>query len=211
MALAYHRLFVETGNPKWSREAHSLAERLGDYADPTGVYWYTSEDHEKLIGRSRPALDQQMPSGNAAAIRFLTAIGDRERASTTLRRLSGWMERLPFATESLYDALLDLLRVPGDIEVRARLLRRSDTEGVLVLDVPAGWFLGSSADAETSLEAIGSLITIEWPPSLEGRIDVPFHVSAPETLTGFRLRYHACNDTQCLAPREIDLPWPPPD
>jgi len=218
MGLGYHRLHVETGDLEWLNAAHSLVrEVLPQFADRSGTYWYTTDRHERLIGRSRPALDQQMPSANAAAVRLLIAVGEQEAASAALRRLSGWMERLPSASESLFDCLLDLDPLAED-RVRAGVELFDDGVGLLHLHVPAGWriYLPGSDEpyTELSLHGEGSEVEVEFGPGLtriEGNRDLLFRIAMPGRLIGLKLHYQACSDSECLPPSEIDIPLPLPD
>jgi uncharacterized protein YyaL (SSP411 family) len=213
MGLAYHRLHRETGEPHWEDAVRRIVDEiLPRYSDRSGVYWYTTNRHETLIARSRPALDQQMPSANAAAIRLLLAVGEREKASTALRRLSGWMERLPSATESLFDCLLDLGGLDED-RVRAGVDLYADGVGLLHLHVPIGWrvYVPGSGEpyAALTVEGEGSEVELEFGPGLtaiEGDRDLLFRIASPADLRAVRLRYQACSDSQCLPVDEIVIP-----
>jgi uncharacterized protein YyaL (SSP411 family) len=62
-------LHEATFDPRWLREAIALAdetERL--FADPTGGWFMTAADHERLIAREKPAYDGAEPSGTSVAL-----------------------------------------------------------------------------------------------------------------------------------------------
>ncbi len=105
-----------TGETRWTEEARRLGQAMiAAFEDPaTGAYFATSEAHEALFGRTRPAFDQPVPSANALALRVLVAMGETERAERLVSALLGLMERAPAATEGLYAAALPLLSLAGE-------------------------------------------------------------------------------------------------
>lgn len=50
----------------------TLVERFGDVQG--GAYYFTSDDHEKLLSRPRSLLDQAIPSGTAVALQCMSAL-----------------------------------------------------------------------------------------------------------------------------------------
>ncbi len=69
-----------------------------------GGFFFTSDDHEALIVRSKPAFDGSIPSGNSVALRNLLRLyhytGQStylDRAEATLRLFAGPMRAQPFA------------------------------------------------------------------------------------------------------------------
>ena len=79
------------------------------YDEENGGFFATSDQHEKLFGRTKPVFDQPTPSANAIAIRCLIQLGDEARARKSLNALTGWMARAPQATEALYTAAISLI------------------------------------------------------------------------------------------------------
>jgi len=62
-------LFEATFEPRWLREAIALAEEAERlFADPTGGWFMTAADHEKLIAREKPTYDGAEPSGTSIAL-----------------------------------------------------------------------------------------------------------------------------------------------
>jgi hypothetical protein len=61
-------LYHATFNQRWFEEARSLADLiLSHFADPSGGFFDTSDDHEELITRPKNLQDNAIPSGNAMA------------------------------------------------------------------------------------------------------------------------------------------------
>ncbi len=107
-------LYEATFAPKYLRAAAGLAEvMLAHFADPTGPgFFYTADDHEKLIARTKDLHDGSTPSGNAMAVTALLRLAklcDRQdfaaKAEETLRAYRGMMEEHPSACGQLLVAL----------------------------------------------------------------------------------------------------------
>jgi uncharacterized protein len=101
----------ETGGA-WDRldQAVALADRLlASFADQEhGGFFYTADDHERLIVRRKDAIDNPLPSGNGLAATLLTRLATisgradyAAAASTTLRACLPWMRLAPAATFEL--------------------------------------------------------------------------------------------------------------
>ncbi len=87
-------LFEAMGDPRWLREALSLDAQLeARYEDKEhGGYFLTSDDHEPLLAREKPAYDGAEPSGNSVQALNLLRLHElttddrfRQRAERTLR------------------------------------------------------------------------------------------------------------------------------
>ena len=92
--------------------ADQLLERFEDGTN--GGFFFTASDHEALIHRPKPFMDESMPSGNGVAIRGLLRLGHLlnrmdyiEAAERTLKAGSDWLKRFPTAHGSLALALRD--------------------------------------------------------------------------------------------------------
>jgi uncharacterized protein len=94
--------------PKYESVIQQLADGLSRYLGSEGLYHSTTNDSEMLFGRVCPVFDQPAPSGNALAVAALRCAGRNEEAQSVVRRLAGWMERAPGATEAL---ALETLRI----------------------------------------------------------------------------------------------------
>ena len=108
--------------------ALALAERLlAGFADAEqGGFFFTSDDHEALIVRSKPLSDEAMPSGNGVAARALQRLGHLlgevrylDAASATLGVAAESLGRVPYAHASLLSALDEHLNPVEIIVIRA--------------------------------------------------------------------------------------------
>jgi uncharacterized protein YyaL (SSP411 family) len=118
-----------------------------------GGFYFTSEDHEALIYRSKSFSDDATPSGNGVAAGVLLRLGHLlgeprylAAAENTLRAAWPALERHPHSHMSLLAALEELLNPPeivilrgaaAAIEAWRRQLARSYSPRRLVLAVPA--------------------------------------------------------------------------
>lgn len=107
--------------------AHALADALvDDFQDTTrGGFYFTPEDHEKLLYRPKPFTDDALPSGNGVAasalLRFshLTANPVFETiAESTVRAGMTDINRYPSIHGALLEALEDLIEPPPIIILR---------------------------------------------------------------------------------------------
>jgi hypothetical protein len=104
-----------------------------------GGFFFTSDDHEALIVRSKPAFDGSIPSGNSVAVMTLLRLAHyldrpdyRERAETCLRLFAAPMRSQPFGFANLLAAVDFHAQGPLEIAVigtardpaTAELLRR---------------------------------------------------------------------------------------
>jgi uncharacterized protein YyaL (SSP411 family) len=113
--IAIHRA---TGEARWLKTADELMARqieLFWHAD-SGGFFFTSNDHEELIARSKDPVDSAIPSGNAVAadnlVYLATALGKPEyldRAEKTIIPFAAILERAPAAMPRLAQALAALL------------------------------------------------------------------------------------------------------
>ncbi|MGH8121128.1 MAG: thioredoxin domain-containing protein, partial [Gammaproteobacteria bacterium] len=91
-----------------------------------GGFYFTSHDHEKLVQRSKPYIDEAMPAGNGIAATVLLELGhllDKTRyldaAERTLKSAWPSIERYPTAHNTLLYALESNLRPPRQVIIRA--------------------------------------------------------------------------------------------
>ena len=71
------RLHAANGDPNRLQQARELTDAMIDrFLDKkAGGFFFTAEDHESLIARSKDPVDNVIPSGNSVAIRNLVALG----------------------------------------------------------------------------------------------------------------------------------------
>jgi uncharacterized protein YyaL (SSP411 family) len=98
-------LHLATGQPRWLTEARRLAERmLALFGDGEGGFYYTAEDGERLLCRTRDVEDHPVPSGNSQAALVLMRLADltgapelEDAGLRALERVREGMERMPHA------------------------------------------------------------------------------------------------------------------
>jgi hypothetical protein len=127
---------------------------LGHFADEAnGGFYFTSDDHEQLIHRSKTFSDDAIPSGNGIAAFTLQRLGHLlgeprylTAAERTLRAAWPAIEKYPVSHVTLVTALEELLQPPeivilrgeaAAIEAWRRELARMFVPRRLVLAVPA--------------------------------------------------------------------------
>ncbi len=100
-------LYELTTNERWIDEAIRLLDTvLARFADPVdGSFFYTADDHESLITRTKELTDSSVPSGNAMAATALLRLGQLlgrrdylDAAEQTLTAALPIMQRAPMAT-----------------------------------------------------------------------------------------------------------------
>ncbi|MBX7135986.1 MAG: thioredoxin domain-containing protein [Fimbriimonadaceae bacterium] len=227
MGLAFHAMWKVTGESRWRDAAEALTDQMvREFRDTDGAFWFTSDDHERLIGRSKPALDQSMPSGNAVAVRLLVELDRIDDARMTVDRLVGWMERVPAATEALFEAALMLLERTGESTpkgrdtVSARLESANlDADGMvhagLILDIAEGFHInGPEPDEDWKIplqvEVLAPGATVEFPISMahdySGIVRVGLsYPSAVGQAVSVRVTWQACSQSHCEAPMTVTL------
>ena len=122
---------LELLQARWNTEHLEFARQLADlllehFEDKdNGGFWFTANDSEQLIHRSKPLADEAVPSGNGIAAfalqRLGFLLGDTrylDAAEKTLR--AGWraMEEYPHGHVSLLAALEEYLEHPEIVIIR---------------------------------------------------------------------------------------------
>ncbi len=114
LAAALLDVFELTSDPMWLADATRLMEELErSFSDAThGGYFLSSDRHEQLLLRERPARDGPVPSVNSAAaltwLRLYAFTDDdrfRQRAETTLRAFASTLATRPLALDQMLLAL----------------------------------------------------------------------------------------------------------
>jgi uncharacterized protein YyaL (SSP411 family) len=107
--------------------ARQLAElMLEHFEDPdNGAFWFTANDHERLIHRSKPFADEAVPSGNGVAAFALQRLGFLlgetrylAAAERTLRAAWQAIDEYPHGHMSLLAALDEYLAHPEIVVIR---------------------------------------------------------------------------------------------
>src|SRR5260370_15913331 len=108
----------------------ALARRMGDtilehFLDSEkGGFFFTSDDHEALITRSKAAFDGSTPSGNSAAVMLFLRLnaytGDQrymDEAGRALLLFNDLIEKQPFAVSHMLEAVDLYQRGPTEIVI----------------------------------------------------------------------------------------------
>jgi uncharacterized protein YyaL (SSP411 family) len=116
---------------RWRDEDLDLACALVDvlldhFEDDRGGFFFTADDHEALIHKSKPFADESVPAGNGVAARTLAKLGHLlgeqrylNAAERTVRAALHAMQRYPEAHATLLHALDEILAAPQLVVVRA--------------------------------------------------------------------------------------------
>jgi uncharacterized protein YyaL (SSP411 family) len=211
LAVAFLDLFDATGDERWKKEAIATVELMDKhFADSArGGYYFTADDHEKLLARTKDPIDKAIPSGNGwagqALVRLSVLTGDKtylEKAGKLLADFHGLMERAPQATESLLLALglyLDAggapiapsggtepraIRGPVSVELMAgasALARGGKTPIAIRFAMGKGFHIQANAGAEDSATATRFSLTSESLGKLSGVVfPKPDTLKSPE-------------------------------
>jgi len=107
--------------------ARELADALlAHFEDARGGFFFTADDHERLIHKPKPFADEAVPAGNGVAAGALVALGHLlgeqrylDAAERTVRAAYHGLQRYPEGHATLLHALEQLLRPPQVVVVRA--------------------------------------------------------------------------------------------
>lgn len=134
----------------WAMQlADALLERFEDAEH--GGFFFTAHDHETLIQRPKPWIDESTPSGNGVAARALLRLGHLvgetrwlDAAERTLRAASGTLETFPHACATLLLALDEYLSPRAHLVVRCEPVDEGtwrdaiERRDVLMYPIPRG-------------------------------------------------------------------------
>lgn len=107
-------LYESTSELKWLKLAIKLDHTLEEHYEDkkSGGFFMTSNDHEALLAREKPAYDGAEPSGNSVAIlnilrlhEFTTNDAYRIRSEKALKAFAGTLEQNPLALSEMLLAL----------------------------------------------------------------------------------------------------------
>ena len=115
---------------RWRDSDLEFARELADvllehFEDPRGGFFFTADDHERLIHKPKPFIDEAVPAGNGVAALALLALGHLlgeqrylDAAERTVRAALHTLERYPDAHATLLRALEELLAPPKLVVLR---------------------------------------------------------------------------------------------
>ena len=180
---------LESLQNRWSdrdlRWAIELTEiLLSRYEDrESGGFFFTADDHEKLIQRPKPWADEAIPSGNGVAARALLRLGHLigepryiDAAERTLRAAYSMLQQNPASCVTLQRALNDFLNPRTHVVIR---FGNAEEENI--------WRNVVSENHRTDVYFVPSAAA-DLPPTL---------VAQKYTLAGVA---YVCRGTNCLAP-----------
>jgi uncharacterized protein YyaL (SSP411 family) len=109
LANALVTLYEASFEERWIDHALRLLEIVQThFADPAGGFFYTADDHERLLARTKEVYESSIPSGNALAAAAFLRLGRLcgrvefiETARRTLEMAAGVLERAPSATAQM--------------------------------------------------------------------------------------------------------------
>jgi uncharacterized protein YyaL (SSP411 family) len=146
--------------------ATSLAETLLEHFEDaeTGGFFFTADDHEQLMHRSKSFADEAMPSGNAIAAQALTRLGlllgeprYLDAAARTLRASWRTLEQHPQAHASMLIALDEHLDPPEIVIIRGDTAELSRWQSAIEqLYAPKRLVFAIPSDAEELPASIGA-------------------------------------------------------
>ncbi len=192
LAGAMLEIYQASLEPKYLEIARKLMEVvLERFIDrDKGGFFFTSDDHEALITRSKAAFDGSTPSGNSAAVMTLLRLhgytGEeryRVEAERTIRLFRDFIEKQPFGFSHMLEAV--------------DLYQRGPTEVVIVGD-------RSSSEVEQWIERLGLIylpnlgLFIADPAGKESSF-VPEQVRGKRQIDG-HLTAYVCREHTCTAP-----------
>jgi uncharacterized protein len=156
-----------------------------------GGFFFTSDDHERLITRTKPAFDGSTPSGNSVTVMALLRLGEytgderyRAEAERALRLFREAMEQQPFGFAHMLEA--------------ADLYQRGPTEVVLAGDADSPEFrhwverLGLVYVPNLALFAVGA-------EHGGDDLTIPEQVRGKHSIDG-RVTAYVCRERVCSAP-----------
>ncbi len=122
---------IETLQARWNSESLHLAIKIADllidhfFDDKDGGFFFTANDHEQLMHRTKSYADDATPSGNGIAVLAMQRLGfllGEQRylqvAETTLKNAWSAMAEYPQAHVSLLSALEEYIAHPEIIILR---------------------------------------------------------------------------------------------
>jgi len=155
---------------RYLERARRLTESmLAHFWDATSAgFFFTSDDHEALIVRSKPAFDGSIPSGSSVAVRNLLRLYHYtehapylDRAEATLRLYAGPMRQQPFGFANLLCTADFYVQQPHEIVVVAT---PGERDGAALLQEMRGAYVPNR-----TLTIVDPADTDSLPPLLHGK------------------------------------------
>jgi uncharacterized protein YyaL (SSP411 family) len=187
-------LYEATFDEKWFVHARSMADAMirqfWDHEE--GGFYFTSEDHETLITRTKDFYDNAIPAGNSVAVGVLLRLGlltgearYRELAERVLKSMKPMMMRAPTAFGHLLSALDFYMASPYEI---ALVGRRDAADAVALTRIVFSRYLPNRVVAFGEPGIAGSVRLLEDRPMINDKATAyvcrNFYCEAPTTDAG---------------------------
>ena len=200
---------LELLSAQWRDVDAAFARTLADtmirkfYDADDGGFFFTAHDHEALIHRPKPTLDESSPAGNGTAACALVVLGHLfadtrylDAASGTLRALRGAVEQYPAGHCTVLSAVEASAYAPEQIIVRGR--SKPLAPGSIS---PAKAIVHGAMSMESPTRASRCRITCRDPPTMAA------HSSRPSCAAGCNARRPSTRWTSSERPRpDLSLP-----
>jgi uncharacterized protein YyaL (SSP411 family) len=124
---------LELLQARWNSDHLAFAQQVAElmlehFEDKErGAFWFTANDHEQLMHRSKPFADEAVPSGNGIAAAALQRLGFLlgetrylDAAEKTLRAAWKAISEIPFGHVSLLTALEEYHEHPEIVVIRGK-------------------------------------------------------------------------------------------
>ena len=182
-------LWEATFDPSWLTVAERIAgEMIAHYSDPTGGFFFTADDAEALIARTKDLQDGSVPSGNAMAatalLRLAKLTGHRKYFEVAEGTLKAYRTTLGENAMAAGQLLLALDFYLGPVEEIAVIGSKAEPETQKVLALLGRSFRPNSVIAFHDPNT--------GPAPLEWLLD--------KTAIGGIATVYACRDFACSAP-----------
>lgn len=173
LAEALIALYEATGEPRWLREARSLADTLLErfWEEADGIFYDTARDAEPLVVRPRDPYDNPTPSGNSAAVMALLRLARltgepryERAAARAVDGMGGLLWELPTGFAYLLAALDFHLARPQEVAI---IGRRDDPDTEALRAVLAHRYLPNTVLAFAEPERVEEAAALT--PLLAGR------------------------------------------
>ncbi len=180
---------------RWRDSDLDFARELADvllehFEDSRGGFFFTADDHERLIHKPKPFIDEAVPAGNGVTAAVLLALGHLlgeqrylDAAERTVRAALHALESYPDAHATLLRALEELLEPPKLVVLRGtpeelapwrRKLAEAYEPHRLALAIPndarLSGLLAQRAPRETAVAYVCEGMTCRAPVELTGDV-----------------------------------------
>jgi len=188
-------LFESTGEPRWFDEASRLVEETEAlFAAPEGGWFMSSQEHERLLARERPAFDGAEPAGSSVALlnlARLAAFTDDERWRRAVNRaLASCLPRIQEHPMAMTEALLAVDYLLGPVRE-------------IVLALPSASFPPRSAFHTRLADTFcprKALVTCAPNPPIRSRLEARIPWLGGKTARNGQATAYVCTQGQCRLP-----------